>query len=63
MMGGGRESGHKGHGAFYPAQQNGIEGVKLKKTPNGCAEPRDGHTSTMRTARFHLWLANCLRNE
>lgn len=62
MMGGGRESGHEGHGAFYPAQQNGIEGVKLK-TPNGSAEPRDGHTSTMWTAKFHPRLVDCLRNE
>lgn len=31
MMGGGRETGHKGHGAFYAAQPSGIEGVKLKR--------------------------------
>lgn len=58
MTGGGRESSHKGHGAFYPAQQNGMEGVKLKRlqtvllsremgTPSPCGQ--QGFTSGLQT--------------
>lgn len=63
MMGGGRESGHKGHGAFYPAQQNGIEGVKLKRlqtvvlsrgmdTPPLCGQ--QGFTSGLQTTVLEM---------
>lgn len=58
MTGGGRASGHKGHGAFYPAQQKGMEGVKLKRlqtvllsqemgTPSLCGQ--QGFTSGLQT--------------